>query len=105
MFAFLIPYCLGGIAGPALQSIITGQVPPNEQGELQGALTSMMSLTTIIGPPVMTGLFAMFTSQNAPFRLPGVPFLLGALLMFVSAIIASVVLKKRQEAKGTRQGA
>ena len=51
MFAFLIPYCLGGIAGPALQSILAGHVPPNEQGELQGALTSLMSLTTIIGPP------------------------------------------------------
>lgn len=97
MFAFLVPYCLGGIAGPALQSIITGQVPPNEQGELQGALTSMMSLTTIVGPPVMTGLFALFTSENAPLHLPGVPFLLGAVLMFTSAIIAKVTLKPRAD--------
>ncbi len=95
MFAFLVPYCLGGIAGPALQSIISGQVPPNEQGELQGALTSMMSLTTIIGPPVMTGLFAMFTSENAPAHIPGVPFLLGAVLMFTSALIAKVTLKPK----------
>ena len=48
MFVFLIPYCLGGIAGPALQSIITGHVPSNEQGELQGALTSLISATSII---------------------------------------------------------
>ena len=100
MFAFLVPYCLGGIAGPALQSIITGQVPPNEQGELQGALTSMMSLTTIIGPPVMTGLFAIFTRPNAPIHLPGVPFLLGAVLMFTSAIIAYVTLTPKVSTSG-----
>ncbi len=35
MFAFLVPYCLGGVAGPALQSILAGHVPQNEQGELQ----------------------------------------------------------------------
>jgi DHA1 family tetracycline resistance protein-like MFS transporter len=57
MFAFLVPYCLGGIAGPALQSTLAEHVPANEQGELQGALTSLMSLTTIIGPPIMNNLF------------------------------------------------
>jgi DHA1 family tetracycline resistance protein-like MFS transporter len=93
MFAFLIPYCLGGIAGPALQSIITGQVPPNEQGELQGALTSLMSLTTVVGPPLMTGLFAWFTSDHAPAHIPGVPFLLGAILMLGSAVIAYFTLQ------------
>ena len=93
MFAFLVPYCLGGIAGPALQAIITGHVPPNEQGELQGALTSLMSATSIIGPPIMTNLFAYFTSPKAPVRFPGAPFILGALLMLGSAIMAYHALK------------
>jgi len=100
MFAFLVPYCLGGIAGPALQSIITGQVPANEQGELQGTLTSLMSLTTIIGPPLMTSLFALFTSDHAPIHLPGVPFLLASVLMFSSAIIAYITLRHRPVASG-----
>ena len=39
MFLFLVPYCLGGISGPALQAIISLHVPKNEQGELQGSLT------------------------------------------------------------------
>lgn len=52
MFLFLVPYCLGGIAGPALQGIMSNSVPANEQGELQGALTSLMSVTSIIGPPL-----------------------------------------------------
>lgn len=88
MFAFMIPYALGGIAGPALQGIMTEQVPSNEQGELQGALTSLMSLSAIFGPWTMTYLFYSFTKPTASIHLPGAPFLLGALLMFVSAILA-----------------
>lgn len=88
MFVFLIPYCLGGIAGPALQSTISGNVPPNEQGELQGALTSMISLTSIIGPPLMTGLFAYFTKPGTPLHFSGAAFFVGSLLMLASAIIA-----------------
>lgn len=93
MFAFMVPYCLGGIAGPALQAIISGHVPSNEQGELQGALTSLMSATSIIGPPVMTNLFAYFIRPAAPVQFPGAPFLLGATLFLVSTIIAYTALK------------
>ncbi len=99
MFVFLIPYCLGGIAGPALQSIISGHVPPNEQGELQGALTSLISLTSIVGPILMTGLFAYFTKPAAPVYFPGVSFLLGAVFMIASAIWAYIVLKSEKEHK------
>lgn len=92
MFVFLIPYCLGGICGPALQAIISGHVPPNEQGELQGALTSLMSVTSIIGPILMTGLFSYFTKPGHPY-FPGVSFLLGAVLMIISAVWAYFALK------------
>jgi DHA1 family tetracycline resistance protein-like MFS transporter len=96
MFVFLIPYCLGGIAGPALQSIISGQVPKNEQGELQGALTSLISVTTIIGPLLMTFLFSFFTKPNAQIHFAGAPFFLGGLLMLGSAVIAYNTLKGRR---------
>ena len=88
MFAFLIPYCLGGICGPGLQSIMSGNVAPDEQGELQGALTSLISLTSIVGPPLMTGLFSYFTKKGAPVYFPGASFLLGSVLMLASAVIA-----------------
>ena len=97
MFAFLVPYCLGGIAGPALQSVLAGHVPPNEQGELQGALTSLMSLTTIIGPPMMNNLFYFFTKNNAPVHFPGVSFLLAALFMLLSVIVARYVLTNERK--------
>jgi DHA1 family tetracycline resistance protein-like MFS transporter len=93
MFAFLVPYCLGGIAGPALQAIMAGHVPPTEQGELQGALTSLMSATAIIGPPLMTNLFSYFTGSSAPVHFPGAPYLLGAILMISSAVVAYYALK------------
>lgn len=93
MFTFLVPYCLGGICGPALQAVISNHVPANEQGELQGALTSLMSATTIIGPPVMTGLFAYFTGKKAPLYFPGAPFLLGAVLMLGSTLLAYRMFK------------
>lgn len=89
MFAFMIPYCLGGIAGPALQGIISGQVPGNQQGELQGGLTSLISATAIVGPPAMTNLFAYFTSPAAPVQFPGAPFLAGAVLILVSVVLAA----------------
>lgn len=94
MFAFLVPYCLGGLAGPALQSVISGHVAPNEQGALQGALTSLMSFTTIIGPLIMNGTFAYFSSKKAPFYFPGMHFLVGALFMLMAVLIAAPVLSK-----------
>lgn len=88
MFAFLIPYSLGGICGPALQGIISSEVPPTEQGELQGALTSLMSVTSIIGPLLMNNLFAYFTSPSAPIYFPGAPFILGFILCAFSTWFA-----------------
>lgn len=99
MFVFLVPYCLGGISGPALQSIITGHVPANEQGELQGTLTSLISATSIISPIIMTNLFAHFTSKNSLIYFPGAPFLLGSILMIASGVVAYKVLNKEKEGK------
>ena len=94
MFAFLIPYCLGGIAGPALQGYMSANVPPNEQGELQGGLTSLMSLSSIFGPMLMLGAFHYFTQPNPYFQFPGMPFAIGSVLMLLSALLAIRSFKK-----------
>ena len=88
MFVFIVPYALGGIAGPALQGLISNQIPANEQGELQGGLTSLMSACAIFGPVLMTALFSYFTGKDAPFKFPGAPFIVGAVLTLTSAIFA-----------------
>ncbi|MGZ4001167.1 MAG: TCR/Tet family MFS transporter [Mucilaginibacter sp.] len=98
MFVILIPYCLGGIAGPALQGYMSNHVPANEQGELQGGLTSLASLSTIIGPLVMFATFRLFTKPDAPFIFPGAHFILGAILMLLSAILAVLSFKKNKPA-------
>jgi DHA1 family tetracycline resistance protein-like MFS transporter len=100
MFAFTVVYCLGGITGPALQGIISSHVPPTEQGELQGALASLMSATAIVGPLLMTNLFAYFTSKHASVYLPGAPFLAGSLLVLLSAILAFRSLKNQEGVPG-----
>ena len=95
MFVFLIPYCLGGIAGPAMQAVISMQVPANEQGEIQGTMSSLMSASTIIGPPMMSLVFYYFTYKDAPFQFAGAPFVLGGILMIASTVIAYVSYKKK----------
>lgn len=94
MFAYMIPYALGGIAGPALQSVMTNEVPANEQGELQGGLTSLMSLSSIFGPWFMTYIFYYFTSPKAPFYLPSAPFYVASVLMLISVFLAVNSFKK-----------
>ncbi len=96
MYAFTVVYCMGGIAGPALQGIMSGVVPPNAQGELQGGFTSLMSLTSIVGPVIMNNLFAFFTAASAPVYFPGAAMLLGAVFTLIAAWLARRTLKNTQ---------
>ena len=98
MFAFLVPYCLGGIAGPALQGYMSNSVPANEQGNLQGGLTGLMSLSSVVGPLSMTWTFHYFTGPHAPFIFPGAPYAIGAIFMLLSAILAVLSFKKNKPA-------
>ena len=96
IFLFLIPYSLGGLAGPAIQSEITNHVPANEQGQIQGTLASLNSATATIGPLVMTNIFYYFTHDSAPFLFPGAPFILAAFLMIMAWLMAFKGLKNTQ---------
>ncbi|PJJ84678.1 TCR/Tet family MFS transporter [Mucilaginibacter auburnensis] len=87
MFAILVPYCLGGIAGPALQGYMSNRVPANEQGNLQGGLTGLMSLSSIFGPLLMTEAFHVFTTPGN-LHFPGAPFAIGSLVMLTGALLA-----------------
>ena len=97
----VIIFCgaIGGVAGPAIQGLIAGSVPPNEQGKVQGAMTSLMSLTSIVAPLLFTtGLFAYFTSDRAPIDLPGAPFFGGSLMLTI-ALVLLVRLFRRMPAE------
>ncbi|HEY3430132.1 MAG TPA: TCR/Tet family MFS transporter [Cyclobacteriaceae bacterium] len=94
MYPITIVYCLGSIAGPALQGIMSTAIPPNEQGELQGGFTSLLSLAGIAGPILMNSVFAWFTGDNAPVYFPGAAMVLGAMLTVISSLLARNTLKK-----------
>jgi len=96
IFAFSVPYCLGGIASPTLQGIISNQVKDNEQGELQGALTSLMSITAIISPLIMTFIFQKFTQPESPIIFAGAPYILASIFLLIAFFIAYKALNNQQ---------
>lgn len=94
MYGIIIVYCLGSIAMTGLQGIMSGIVPANEQGELQGGFTSLMSISAIIGPLLMNNIFAYFIGAQAPVYFPGVAMMVGAVLTLVSFVLIRLTLKK-----------
>jgi MFS transporter, DHA1 family, tetracycline resistance protein len=102
IYLFLCVGALQGFATPAMQGIMSTNVPGNEQGELQGGLASMSSLTAILSPPFMTQIFAYFTGSNAPVYFPGAPFLVAALLTVVALIAFLRVTARLEEPRSSR---
>lgn len=84
IYLFLMVGALQGFASPAMHGIMSVNVPANEQGELQGGLASVSSLTAILAPPLMTQIFATFTGSQAPVYFPGAPYLAAALLSLLA---------------------
>ncbi|MEO0918404.1 MAG: MFS transporter, partial [Pseudomonadota bacterium] len=80
---------LAGVITPALQAIMSKAVGDDQQGELQGALTSVSALAMILSPMLMTSTFAAFTSPTAPFYMPGAPFVLSAILIVLGLLAFS----------------
>lgn len=80
-----------GMCFPAMQQLMSPRVPEDAQGELQGAIASVISLTAIVGPPLMTGVFAAYADEKGPF-FPGAPFVLSAGLMVGAVAMLTATL-------------
>ena len=80
-FAGVPLVALWGLAGPAAQSLMTQQVDPTEQGQLQGAISGVQGVAFMIGPVLFTAVYAVFIGTPSGWQLPGAPFLLAALLL------------------------
>lgn len=87
MFAALSGWFFGAIVMPTVNALASHRIPRDAQGELQGAAASLFSLSAILGPPIMTHLFARFTAPDARFHVPGAAFLAAALLAIGSLIV------------------
>jgi DHA1 family tetracycline resistance protein-like MFS transporter len=88
VYVTIFPFALGGLSGPSIQSLLTREVGPTEQGELQGSLTSLSSVAAIIGPPLGTQLVFWFERPDAPHRLIGVPFFAAACCNLIGLLLA-----------------
>lgn len=82
-----------GFAFPAMQQMMSTRIAEDAQGELQGAVASMISLTSIFGPVMMTAVFGAYVDRQG-FYFPGAPFILGACLMVISVGIYAITVRR-----------
>lgn len=94
MYLVMLVGSLGGLAGPTSQALVSKAVAASEQGETQGALASLMSLTGVVGPLVATGLFATFTASDARVLVPGAPMFFGGVLSLAALAAALRVFRR-----------
>ncbi len=97
LLAVIAVASLGAVAGPAIQGLVAGIVPSSEQGTVQGTLTSLLSLTSVVAPLVSGGLFAAFTGRGAVAELPGMPFFAGAVFLMVALALVIRALRRNPE--------
>jgi DHA1 family tetracycline resistance protein-like MFS transporter len=94
LYAFLIPYALGGIAGPTVQGVISNQVSQKEQGILQGSITGLVSVTAILGQLIFSPVFYYFIRPDGAIYYPGAPYTLAAVFLLMAFILAFVAMKR-----------
>ena len=90
---------LGAVVAPALTSVMSQRASDDQQGELQGVLTSINSIGMIVAPIVMTQVFWLFTSDEASLRIPGAPFLLAMVMMLIAWMVYSASLRNPRGAQ------
>lgn len=93
MYAIVIFGAIGGIGGPAIQGLISKSVPANEQGEMQGSLSSLGSIVNFAGPLLFNNLFAVFTRPTASLKIPGISFFVACVMMVISVTLAVVTFR------------
>src|SRR5262245_6140843 len=87
MYAFLVAWLLAGLVQPSLMGLMSRQIPANAQGELQGGVASLYSLSAVLGPPLMTQVFGYFSSERARVHFPGAAFLCAAALALTGILL------------------
>lgn len=81
-------YCPAGLFNPSLLGLISRRVGPSEQGQVQGANSSLMAIAGMIGPALFTGAFSWAIGAGLQWHIPGVPFFLAAALFALAGVTA-----------------
>lgn len=97
IYCIIIFTSIGFIMTPALSAIVSQKVPNNTQGELQGVLTGINAIASIISPILMTKTFSYFTTENAPVYLPAFPFYLATILSCISLILFFYTMRSNRD--------
>jgi MFS transporter, DHA1 family, tetracycline resistance protein len=95
VYAIIPISALAALVMPSLQALVVSAVEPDQQGTVQGSLTSVQSLASVFAPLISTALFARGTSGALGFELPGLPFAAGAVFVAVALVQASRVLSQQ----------
>lgn len=98
MFAWMGTWFFGAIVMPSTNALMSHRIAPDAQGELQGAIASLYSLSSIVGPPLMTQLFGRFSAPDAPIHLPGAAFIASTILATTALVIYSVATREFRRA-------
>jgi MFS transporter, DHA1 family, tetracycline resistance protein len=91
LYGWMAVFVMMGLSGPSINAVMSRQVGPTEQGELQGALASLGSLTSVAAPPLLSNLFGYFTGPEAPFYFSGAGFFVASLFLAAAALLLAAV--------------
>ena len=95
IYVLMMPYAFSGLIDPAIRAIMSNKVSESEQGELQGLITSVLSIAEIIGPPIMMGIFYYFTAkENFSTPIYGMPFFIGSFAVLLGLILFIRIIRK-----------
>jgi DHA1 family tetracycline resistance protein-like MFS transporter len=98
LYGWMAVWVLMGLVTPSLNAIMSKEVGPSEQGELQGALASLGGLTSVAAPPILSNLFGYFTSEAAPLYFPGAAFFAAAIFTLLAALLLATAHRSRPTA-------
>lgn len=104
IYAFMLPFGLVCLVMPSINAILAHEVGPKGQGELQGALTSGGSLTSVFAPLILGNLFAWFSGPKAPVYFPGAAFAAAALFLGLAALLFAVIRSRTSPSSASVQG-
>jgi MFS transporter, DHA1 family, tetracycline resistance protein len=93
MYLVGLSTCIFALTYPSMNALASQQIPANAQGELQGAVACLYSLSAIVGPPLMTQVFGYFSRANAVVHFPGAAFATAALLTAACAVLFARALR------------
>lgn len=93
MYVWTTLGALGGFMMPGMQSKMTAATPPDAQGELQGAIASVMSISMAVSPQIAAHIFGYYTAPGSGRDFPGAPFALGAMLVVLSGIVFTLAVR------------